>query len=197
MALRFAQMEATPSRHLALQTLLVFLAIGNLAEAATTATSPLFPEPAVYEFQIERTSAPLSMVTTIPPPLSLDEVRKLKSGEAPTTPVLSAPKLPGGAPLPAAPVRTRSSRVPTKASVLSSLPAPRATPGLRPIRRTPLPTVAVRMYTDRLILKTGKIIRCRIVGEKDDSLNVELESGVILDLPRRRIARVERGAGGQ
>lgn len=53
--------------------------------ASNRPTSPtLGPGPVVYQFEIHRTTEPLSAVNVLPPPLPLSEVMRLK-GERPTT----------------------------------------------------------------------------------------------------------------
>lgn len=161
-------------------------AFAAIATGATTTTLPALPKPAVYEYRIERTSAPLTLVTRIPPPSGLTDVPANKGASEP----VPAPKTPTPAPTPSG---RFIPRVPTRATVpLAPAPSKDRIVPFRAVRPKPRPTVALRSYPDRLTLTTGKKLRCRIIAEKPNSLSVELEGSVVVDLPKRRIAKIER-----
>ncbi|MBM3334768.1 hypothetical protein FJY63_08910 [Candidatus Sumerlaeota bacterium] len=52
-----------------------------------------------------------------------------------------------------------------------------------------------RRYPDTLVLVGGTRLSCKILGETDAGLRVELSSGIVIDLPSRRIAN--RGEPGR
>ena len=157
--------------------------------AATSPTlagsAPPGPGPVVFEYEIQRTTEPLSLFNSLPPPLPLGEVRRLKSERAMPAPTLAASNAPTTSTyyLPAEDERRGVGRANT------------ALPGTpRTARQARRPPVRLREYPDTVVLVGGRPLSCRILADKGESLRVELVSGVIVHLPKRRITEVTRKA---
>jgi len=185
-------------------SLLIVAFQAALVPAMAASTQPKAPPRSAPSLAhpIERTSEPLSVVNSLPPPLTLNEVKRLKSAavksDARFGPVGFLSQLP-----PASPA-DRAANAPKAAAEIEP-PAPRpAAPLILPARtnerpaflerlRTPTPP-PVRILPDRLVLQGDRELRCRIVGEMNGTIRAELENGTTLDFPPERIKQVIRRA---
>jgi hypothetical protein len=170
--------------------LVVFAGFAMRALAANAPAEAPLPDPAVHEYRLERTSAPIGLVTDIPPPLPLDEVRQIRRSQ-PTTRSITFSDVPPSS-RPKEPYRPL---IPTRATVpLRNRPQRTASGVFRVTRPRPTPRVVLRSYPDRIVLVGGKSMRCRVIQEKSGSISMELENGATVDMPRARIQDVTRKA---
>lgn len=155
------------------------------AETTPTLSAPPAEDPAplVFETEIVRTTEPLSLFNTIPPPLPLKEIQKIEpAGAAPKTTNPIAP---------ATSLTLRWLRKPTPA--VRRMAPPSGIWRVSRVRRTPKPSrVVPGTYGDTLVLVNGRELSCRILTEKAASLSVELSSGVTADFPKARVAKIVR-----
>jgi hypothetical protein len=163
------------------------LPVGHVlaASSPTAEITPVpGPGPVVFEYTIERTTEPLSPFNTLPPPLPLENVLKRMHNQKPTTTTKPATPTPTPAP------RTRSSSSTVRLEP-PRLSAPRSWRIYRPAP-TPRPALAPRDVPDVVILQGGKELACRILDDKGNLLRVELANSAIIDLPKRRVVRIQR-----
>ena len=169
--------------------LLVVLTPATRGVAANSPVEAPLPDPAVHEYRLERTSAPIGVVTDIPPPLPLDQVRKIKLANPTTSSVTldDEPEPPNPPPERYRPL------IPTRETVPLRNRPERTESGIyRVSRPRPTPRVVLRSYPDRITLVGGKPLRCRVIQEKNASIQLELENGAIVDMPRSRIQQLVR-----
>lgn len=157
------------------------------AAAATTPTLGVPPplEPVVYEFRIERTSQPLSLFNTLPPPLPLKEIRRQKAGRAMPSTAKPATGLRA-----AAGASTRPSMEPSTSVAAGVLPAQAGTRRSR--LSQPRRAFFRPFYPDLIVLTNDRHLRCRLVADRGDRLRVELPNGLVVDFPKHRIKEVRR-----
>jgi len=166
---------------------LLFLAKVGLGATSPTAavTPPRLSGPIVFETEIKRTSEPLSLFNVLPPPLPLEEVKRLekKNGRPAWRPAVGGhpASLSGRRTSPTTPTLSAAKRRSRRRAFL-----PKRRPKITPPPYRP-------RYTDTLIMTNGEPLRCRIIAEKASALRVELANGVIVDFPRRRISRFSYG----
>lgn len=160
-----------------------------LAVAALSAegsTSPTLvqiptPEPVVFEFEINRTTEPLSLFNVLPPPIPLNDIMRLRGERATsvTTASLNNRNM--------VPARLASSTGTTR--IASPPHSPEPTPGPRPSQPLPPPPV-FREYLDSVVLTNSSPLSCNILGDLGSALRIELSNGVIVHMPKSRIAQV-------
>jgi hypothetical protein len=168
--------------------------------SASSRSAPSAARATLPARSIGRPSEPLNIIKesppaaevlkSLPPPLSREEVIRIKRGFTTTTVTVT----PGAGLFP-----------PVTALVSSSVSAPK--PGLvrpagvspasasAPFARLKTPTPApVRILPDRLKMVGGSELPCRILEQRTSGVRVEIESGVILEIPTRRIQQLMRKA---
>ena len=179
----------------------LILIAGSFAESSTSSTLPSPPTsaPVVFEFEINRTSEPLSLFNVLPPPLPLNEVLRQTGGQTTSGATVAIQKTSAGTvgPLPTSgsvqrtpaskktflPKNTRAST-----ATLPPAPIPFATMTTSPASQPPSPSF--REYPDTVVLTNGSSLPCRILGEAGQALRIELSNGVIVHMPNHRIAEV-------
>jgi len=161
----------------------------------------------VFQFEIHRTTEPLSLFNAIPPPVPLQDVRRLK-GEPGTSATLAAKEmipetaaiLPTSGParrpvLSKVPSKPRTPLPPPPSIEDRKKPAKSSTPATTPSPPQPLPPMPTfRDYPDTVVLVGGQSLSCRILAETESAVRVELDTQVIIHLPRHRIASLTRKA---
>jgi len=180
---------------------------GSDRPSSPTASPSPSPGSVVFQFEIHRTTEPLSLFNAIPPPVPLQDVRRLK-GEPGTSGTLAAKEmipetaaiLPTSGParrpvLSKVPSKPRTPlppppnigdrKKPTKSSPPATTPSP-------PQPLPPMPTF--RDYPDTVVLVGGQSLSCKILAETESAVRVELDTQVIIHLPRHRIASLTRKA---
>jgi len=185
-----------------------------LAVAALSAegsTSPTLvqiptPEPVVFEFEINRTTEPLSLFNVLPPPIPLNDILRLRGERATsaTTASLNNKNVPPiaskatprfASPTSATPIAARLAaasppgRISPTPSRASASPSPAPTPTSPPPQPLP-PPPAFREYPDSVVLTNNSPLSCNILGDLGSALRIELSNGVVVHMPKSRIAQV-------
>jgi hypothetical protein len=172
------------------------LAVAALsAEGSTSPTLAQIPtpEPVVFEFEINRTTEPLSLFNVLPPPIPLNDVMRLRGERATsaTTASLNSKNVP-----PIASKATPRSALSAGAAKIAAGPATSSPPGRispapapRPTQPLPPPPV-FREYPDSIVLTNSSPLSCKILGDLGSALRIELSNGVVVHMPKSRIAQV-------
>ncbi len=162
----------------------------------------------MFQYEIRRTTEPLSLFNALPPPLPLSDVLRLKGEQIPSTTVVavrpgdllsSAIVEPAGL---GRTSRTAAARpgsgtgLPVSGEMSATRLQERITssPAVRAIPPALLPVPTPDIYTDTVVLVGGKPLACRILADVGTALRVELASGVIVHLPKQRIIGTTRKA---
>jgi hypothetical protein len=162
----------------------------GLLFAATSPTVEIQPAPGpgpvVFEYEIERTTEPLGLFNSLPPPVPLGDLKSRPHDAGSTVIAESSPPKPTPTP-----VAWRPAKTPARTPVRNRAPS-RWT--IRKPALTPRPTLPPRHLPDTVVLAGGKELACRILSEEGGAVQVELANGAIVSLPRHRVVQLKREA---
>lgn len=152
------------------------------------------PGPVVFVFEISRTSESLSLFNVLPPPLPLSNVLQVKAEQT-----ASAPAVPNKTTHTAPPTPSKAKLAWAQRTATRTEDMPTSTPHSKPasaIFRTawvPPPEFSSpppREYPDMVILTNGSKLPCQVLSQTETALRLELSNGVIVQMPKQRIAQI-------
>jgi hypothetical protein len=169
------------------------------AEAPTSPTASPEPGPVVFQFEINRTTEPLSLFSVLPPPVPLNDILKMK-GEQVTSASAAAIKKVEKSTAPPKPTPALSGR--TTTTKIASRPSTSALAGPTPLPPAPLPPAPLatprplppapsfREFPDTVVLVNRESLSCKILSDMGAALRLELSTGVTVHIPKQRISQV-------